>query len=61
MKKNKIGSNTNRRKQFPMFKCYSGYNTYERDNYKEFHNPMLEIYCISISNMIKQKHNKYEN
>lgn len=44
-----------------MFKCYSGYNTYERDNYKEFHNPMLEIYCISISNMIKQKHNKYEN
>lgn len=55
MKKHKIGSNTNRRKQFPMYKCYTGYNNYERDDYKEFHNPMLEIYCTSISSMIKRK------
>lgn len=55
MKKHKIGNNQNRRKQFPMYKCYSSYNTFGRDDYKEFCNPMLEIYCTSISNMIKRK------
>lgn len=55
MKKHRIGSNTNIRKQFPMYKCYSVYNTFRRDDYKDFLNPILEIYNTSISNMINRK------